>query len=458
MKPLANCHTGPLAPGKTKTYSFLATQYGSTWYHSHYSVQYGNGLVGPLIINGPATANYDEDLGSQILGDWWYKDAFQEAVFQDEALNNPSSPGAGPKSDNILVNGTNKNPAGTNGAYQRTTIASGKKYRLRLINTSIDAQLRVALDNHTLEVIAADFVPIVPFNTSSLLLAIGQRYDVLITANQKPANYWFRAEPATDCASSSKGLGLSIFTYKSVEAGTPTATTNTTLSTPGCNPEADIEPFVAVSVDKDTFQSQIQELNVSINTPGVKYLNSSIAAWGVNLSNIDVKWDRPTLDFIAANDSAYPEGYNVVQIPKQGVWTYWVVQEIPNNLPNSPNITSIPHPFHLHGHDFWVLGNSTNSNFSARNDLASLNFNNPPRRDVTFLPASGWVVLAFYSDNPGAWLMHCHIAWHVSEGLAMQFVESNSSIPAPDAAWNQTCQEWDDYYSTAEFKQTDSGL
>lgn len=39
------------------------------------------------------------------------------------------------------------------------------------------------------------------------------------------------------------------------------------------------------------------------------------------------------------------------------------------------------------------------------------------------LPAGGWLVLAFETDNPGAWLMHCHIAWHVSEGLAVQFLE-----------------------------------
>jgi len=49
----------PLAPGDTKVYRFKATQYGTTWYHSHYTVQYGDGVAGPMVINGPATANYD---------------------------------------------------------------------------------------------------------------------------------------------------------------------------------------------------------------------------------------------------------------------------------------------------------------------------------------------------------------------------------------------------------------
>lgn len=39
----------PISPGDSYTYSFRAVQYGSSWYHSHYSVQYADGLVGPLV-------------------------------------------------------------------------------------------------------------------------------------------------------------------------------------------------------------------------------------------------------------------------------------------------------------------------------------------------------------------------------------------------------------------------
>jgi FtsP/CotA-like multicopper oxidase with cupredoxin domain len=42
-------------------------------------------------------------------------------------------------------------------------------------------------------------------------------------------------------------------------------------------------------------------------------------------------------------------------------------------------------------------------------DKAKLNFDNPPRRDVAMLPANGWMVIAFQADNPGAWLLHCHV-------------------------------------------------
>jgi FtsP/CotA-like multicopper oxidase with cupredoxin domain len=63
-------------------------------------------------------------------------------------------------------------------------------------------------------------------------------------------------------------------------------------------------------------------------------------------------------------------------------------------------------------HDFFILGTGTGT-FNKQTDPAKLNFVNPARRDVTFLPGRGWVVIAFPTDNPGAWLMHCHIAWYL---------------------------------------------
>lgn len=62
----------PLAPGETKTYNFQATQFGTTWYHSHFSAQYGDGATGAVIIDGPASSNYDIDLGPYPVTDWYY--------------------------------------------------------------------------------------------------------------------------------------------------------------------------------------------------------------------------------------------------------------------------------------------------------------------------------------------------------------------------------------------------
>ena len=50
------------------------------------------------------------------------------------------------------------------------------------------------------------------------------------------------------------------------------------------------------------------------------------------------------------------------------------------------------------------------------------------RRDVALLPAGGYLIIAFPADNPDSWLMHCHIAWHASAGLAVQILERQISI------------------------------
>jgi hypothetical protein len=43
----------PIAPNDTFVYKWNATQYGSSWYHSHYSLQYADGMVGPIVSCSP---------------------------------------------------------------------------------------------------------------------------------------------------------------------------------------------------------------------------------------------------------------------------------------------------------------------------------------------------------------------------------------------------------------------
>lgn len=56
--------------------------------------------------------------------------------------------------------------------------------------------------------------------------------------------------------------------------------------------------------------------------------------------------------------------------------------------------------------------------------------------------------------------MHCHIAWHTSEGLAVQVLERESEIPATldSDALNSTCAAWDAYVSADSIVQDDSGI
>lgn len=83
------------------------------------------------------------------------------------------------------------------------------------------------------------------------------------------------------------------------------------------------------------------------------------------------------------------------------------------------------HPIHLHGHKFWILGSGTgNFPYASVLDVPQgvLNLHNPVYRDTADIPASGWLAIRFVTDNPGVWLMHCHMQWH----LMVVFQDPNS--------------------------------
>jgi iron transport multicopper oxidase len=111
------------------------------------------------------------------------------------------------------------------------------------------------------------------------------------------------------------------------------------------------------------------------------------------------------------------------------------------------------HPMHLHGHTPWIVGRG---NMPLQGNPAPLKLTNPVQRDTITIPACntnandecvdvGYVVLRFKADNPGVWMLHCHIDWHLATGLAMLLVVGEAQLQqkglqafAPDM--RTTCQ------------------
>jgi len=434
----------PIAPGSSMTYNFQVTQFGTSWYHSHFSSQYGDGVVGPMIFNGPASANYDIDLGPYPINDWTYKTAFQMNALASQSIQSNGPP---PAMDSILINGTNKASSGA-GQYNYVTVTSGKRYRLRLINMSVDNYIRVSLDSHNFLVITSDFVPVIPFAAQQLLLGAGQRYDVVITANQTASNYWFRASVATDCQSSNNNNGLAVWTYSGVTVQNPTTLGPINLLN-SCKEPSPLSPYWVQPVPSGTFSTAADSLSVNLTKAVVVPGGDSITVWALNTSSIDVSWEHPTLSYIMNGTANYPKAFSVLPTVATGSWNYWLIQQASGMPP-------VPHPIHLHGHDFFVIGQGSGT-FSASS--ATLNWQTPPRRDTATVPSQGWLALAYLSNNPGAWLMHCHIAWHISEGLGVQFIEAPGSMQLPDAtAYNKVCADWQAYAPNAYWAKDDSGI
>jgi FtsP/CotA-like multicopper oxidase with cupredoxin domain len=108
-----------------------------------------------------------------------------------------------------------------------------------------------------------------------------------------------------------------------------------------------------------------------------------------------VDWQDPTLLQVLNGNTTYATSNAVIELPNADERVYIVIE----------TTLGVPHPIHLHGHDFFVLAQGSGTYDSH----VALTLNNPPRRDTAMLPASGYLVMAFETDNPGAWLMHCHI-------------------------------------------------
>ncbi|KAL5364168.1 Cupredoxin [Aspergillus floccosus] len=423
----------PIAPGSSMTYHWRAMQYGSSWYHSHIGLQAWNGVFGGIVINGPATANYDEDAGVMILSDWTHDTADEMYQFAQEC--------GPPRLDNGLINGTNIYGAGndTDGSRLKLQVSKGKTYRLRLVNSALDTTFEFMIDNHNLTIIAMDLVPVKPYTTYSLSIGMGQRYDVIITADQAAVedSFWVRAIPKHACSENARTDNIRGILHYGVTPRIP-ETLPFFYVDETCD---DLPAFVLVPhVPKSVAPPDLQEM---VDASSKKNA-AQLFRWYLNSTTMKILWDDPTLMQIYDGEPAFPNSSTVISLPDAHQWFYL---DIETRAP-------VDHPIHLHGHDFFILSQGQNAwNGSTVTD-------NPPRRDTAMLPANGHLVIAFQADNPGAWLMHCHIGWHTTEGFALQFLERADEVTDTInyELLQNTCDSWIRYDETHGIDQEDSGV
>lgn len=82
------------------------------------------------------------------------------------------------------------------------------------------------------------------------------------------------------------------------------------------------------------------------------------------------------------------------------------------------------HPFHIHGHVAQIVAAGAKGTKANPTVWNGTYITTPPaRHDVFHVQASSYTVVRFQTKNPGMWLFHCHIEWHIEAGLVMTFVE-----------------------------------
>lgn len=169
--------------------------------------------------------------------------------------------------------------------------------------------------------------------------------------------------------------------------------------------------------------------------------------WTMNSVSFRANYNNPIFLLAAVGNTSYP------QDPQWNVYNFGSNTSIRIVLTNP---VGAAHPIHLHGHNFYVIDVGT----GTYDGTTVVNPSNPLRRDVEILPGGGYLVLQFEADNPGAWPLHCHIAWHVSAGLYVTVLERPADINKENvpSTLAQTCRDWATFTGEVVVNQIDSGL
>ncbi|CAA9958852.1 SufI multicopper oxidase [Pyrenophora teres f. maculata] len=432
---------------------FRADRYGSSWYHSHYSAQYSGGAHGPLVIHGPKHEEYDIDVGPIMVEDWFHADYY--------TLVNGTMNGRFPPSNNNLINGRMNYPCDKtslpctpNAGISKFKFESGKKHLLRLINAGAEGNQKFSIDGHMLKVIALDFIPVEPYMTNVVTLAIGQRTDVIVEAIGNPGDtFWMRSQLA-------QGFRCTL--------------------TDGISPNAlaavyyeDANTDAIPESTSDVTQEQLEQCKNDPITLGIPLCQIPVEE-PEHVERVDMRFQSNGSHFVwFMNNSPYHGNYNVpillkAKLGETDFRPEWNVYEFPDAehvrivLVNHAMIGG--HPMHLHGHDFHVLaeghgewdGVVTNSGNTIRRDTHLM----ANARLVGNVTEPSYMVIQYVQNNPGVWPLHCHLAWHVSGGLFMQILENTEEIKKQDFGAEQfdLCDSWDAYSAVNILNQIDSGL
>uniref|UniRef100_A0A060T897 ARAD1D05148p n=1 Tax=Blastobotrys adeninivorans TaxID=409370 RepID=A0A060T897_BLAAD len=196
-----------IPPGESFTYRFTVDKAGTYWWHSHYELQRTDGMFGALIVDDdsdPYLRHYDEELVIMIHDH--YFDSSSNVL---EWYLSRESSGSEPVPDNGLINGrgvfdcskllNDKFNCSSEWAQNaHFSMVSGRRYRIRLINSSAMANFVVSIAGGEFDVIEADSTLLKRSHTKELPISAGQRYSLIYTARGKGQGQMI-VEMDTDC-------------------------------------------------------------------------------------------------------------------------------------------------------------------------------------------------------------------------------------------------------------------
>lgn len=353
----------PVAPGARFNYQFKLRNAGTYWYHPHFqsAEQLDRGLAGPIVVTGEDEPVVDRDL-IWVLDDWRMDERGQPA---EDYGHWHDWTHAGRLGNTVTVNGRRA------AALQ---VKPNERIRLRLVNAANARIFNLDFTGHRATVIALDGHAVTPHVSDSarVVIAPSMRVDVIIDCTAGSGQF-----DVNDVAYRRSAYTLTRMVYG------PTPLRSSPLAPPRALPPPALPVPDLVNATQHVLtmeggaMGRMRAARLRGQTLGVRELVNEGKAWAFN--------------GIVAHAHKMPPMFRF----SHGT----------SHIIELRNDTAFAHPVHLHGHPMLVLGGVPGS--------APL----PHWRDTVLVAPRSSARVACVADNPGLWMIHCHIPEHQEAGM-----------------------------------------
>ena len=477
----------PITPGSTYRYIFKAIPAGTFWYHSHVVQQRMKGEYGALIVRelpsvwSAAKASIGAALGipDTSIADAPELHTLLLSDFQGSGLINGRGLYRGQPSKYARMTTINvqQGMVGVGGAPY---------YRFRLIGAQGGPLYRFSIEGHKLVVVGTDGYLTEPLaGVDYVFIHAGERYDFLLqpvsplqVAVQQ--NFLILAEPMPGSPRYYSAYGVLRYgegappstEYAAILGGPQrTCTAQDSCIALNC-------PFRGYDARRYIGCVPVTQLRLLFDTPGEDVPSDPVA--DEIFFNFAANGRGMMTPAVNGRNFVFPTGslqtqpnttldrcaLGPINCTRRGECVCTYVYNLNNAYQTVQLVLSaldppgMEHPIHLHGHSFQVVGiyygqyagemlTKANGDITCDNTVtctAPRWSAGPPavtvstktvRKDTVVVPAGGYVIVRFLANNPGWFIMHCHIESDLEGGMAVVFNELSSRQPPPPPALAQ---------------------